>query len=197
MRCCSCKSENIIIDGCYVCTDCGTVQPEEIYVHTYDEEMNIRKKPTYKRTSHFSEHLNHLMALELTNIDDITVDMLKKHFKEIPTKTQLRKVIPKKYIRNVPLIMKLCWNIPPIAIQLSDESMFKQMFFRIVNASVEYNLKHFIHLDYILHQLCVLKGRSQYLDKIARIKNCKTIEKYNHYWKKICEKLKWKYMPYI
>ena len=198
LKCKICESENMVIDPqcIMVCVDCGSIQDAILVAGTYKEEHQIRKYYYYNRLGHFREYLNHLQANEKTQIDNETIEELKQKFSQPISLRKLRKFVPKKYHRSLNKIIFLVWKVEPITISVKDCQEFEGRFKKVLTAASDFQLKHFIQLNYILYQLCILTNKTQYLQKIPLMKNSNTIIKYNSFWKRICEANNWAYVRY-
>lgn len=197
-KCIECKKSSLINDqGQLVCTNCGTLQEAILVVEVDKTELGHNSQSVYLRKNHFSDFLRRIQGEQKTVIPNDLITELKQKFTTEPSQRQLRKVLPKCYNRSIHLIYNLCWNKELPHFNSQDIERFQRMFNKVSEVSKQlYNLKHFFHIHYLLYQFCILLKTNQYIKFIDKVKNIKTINRYNTMWKKICEKLDWHYNPY-
>jgi hypothetical protein len=195
-----------------VCTACGIctyIPSEEL---TYKEEQETSEKIitySYKRDNHFNEWILQFQAQEQTNIPDYLINQLRAEFKKQKIKslteiTQakvriiLKKIKMNKYYEHVPYITNILNGIQPPKMSQALEDKLRQMFKEIqkpFNLHCPDNRKNFLSYSYVLYKLCELLEHDEFLPYFPLLKAKDKLYQQDVIWKKICNELRWEFIP--
>jgi hypothetical protein len=196
-----------------VCDNCGiiiaTLISEEL---TYREEQETSEKIvnySYKRENHFNEWLSQFQAQETTNIPQEVIDQLRTELKKIKIKvveeitharvrSLLKKLKLNKYYEHVPYITNILSGISPPKMPQELEERLRIMFKDIqkpFDDNCPSERKNFLSYSYVLYKFCELLSEDSYLKYFPLLKSKEKLYQQDIIWKKICEELKWEYIP--
>lgn len=218
IQCSYCKKFNTthtdMRSGDLVCENCGlseTVPGEEL---TYREEQESTEKIvtySYKRDNHFNEWLLQFQAQEQTNIPEEVISNLRNEFKKQKIKNLdeithakvralLKKLKLNKYYEHVPYISNILNGINPPKMSEALEHRLRRMFKDIqepFNKNCPETRKNFLSYSYVLYKFCELLGEDDYLDCFPLLKSKDKLHHQDVIWKKICQDLKWEFIPTV
>ena len=198
-----------------VCDNCGmiiaTLISEEL---TYREEQETSEKIvnySYKRENHFNEWLSQFQAQETTNIPQEVIDQLRTELKKIKIKvveeitharvrSLLKKLKLNKYYEHVPYITNILSGISPPKMPQELEERLRIMFKDIqkpFDDNCPSERKNFLSYSYVLYKFCELLSEDSYLKYFPLLKSKEKLYQQDIIWKKICEELRWEYIPTI
>ena len=198
-----------------VCDNCGailaTLISEEL---TYREEQETSEKIvnySYKRENHFNEWLSQFQAQETTNIPPEVIDQLRTELKKIKIKvveeitharvrSLLKKLKLNKYYEHVPYITNILSGISPPKMPQELEERLRIMFKDIqkpFDDNCPSERKNFLSYSYVLYKFCELLSEDSYLKYFPLLKSKEKLYQQDVIWKKICEELRWEYIPTI
>ena len=198
-----------------VCDNCGmiiaTLISEEL---TYREEQETSEKIvnySYKRENHFNEWLSQFQAQETTNIPQDVIDQLRTELKKIKIKvveeitharvrSLLKKLKLNKYYEHVPYITNILSGISPPKMPQELEERLRIMFKDIqkpFDDNCPSERKNFLSYSYVLYKFCELLSEDKYLKYFPLLKSKEKLYQQDVIWKKICEDLRWEYIPTI
>ena len=198
-----------------VCDNCGmiiaTLISEEL---TYREEQETSEKIvnySYKRENHFNEWLSQFQAQETTNIPQEVIDQLRTELKKIKIKvveeitharvrSLLKKLKLNKYYEHVPYITNILSGISPPKMPQELEERLRIMFKDIqkpFDDNCPSERKNFLSYSYVLYKFCELLSEDSYLKYFPLLKSKEKLYQQDVIWKKICEELRWEYIPTI
>jgi uncharacterized Zn finger protein (UPF0148 family) len=198
-----------------VCDSCGAIIAilisEEL---TYREEQETSEKVInycYKRENHFNEWLSQFQAQEMTNIPDEVIEQLRVELKKMKIKkldeithTKIRSLLKKlrlnKYYEHVPYITNTLNGIKAPNMPLELEERLRIMFKDIqkpFDDNCPAERKNFLSYSYVLYKFCELLGEDEYLQYFPLLKSKEKLYQQDVIWKKICDDLKWQYIPTI
>jgi hypothetical protein len=216
--CEDCKTANLLYFAettDVVCGDCGKVVDimlsEEL---TYREEQESTEKIinySYKRENHFNEWLSQFQAQEMTNIPPEVIDNLRIELKKLKIKKLedithakirglLKKLKLNKYYEHVPYITNILngINAPNMPQELEERL---RIMFKDIQGPFEKNCpperKNFLSYSYVLYKFCELLGEDEYLQYFPLLKSKEKLYNQDVLFRKICEELKWEFIPTI
>jgi hypothetical protein len=217
-QCQSCSSSNVIHiqdTSELVCDKCGLVLAclisEEL---TYREEQETSEKVvnySYKRENHFNEWLSQFQAQEMTTIPPEVMDQLRselkkmkiKHLEDI-THAKIRGLLKKlrlnKYYEHVPYITNILNGIRAPNMPQELEEQLRIMFKEIqkpFDDNCPSDRKNFLSYSYVLYKFCELLGEDEYLQYFPLLKSKSKLYAQDQIWKKMCDDLKWEFIPTI
>jgi len=198
-----------------VCDKCGmiiaTIISEEL---TYREEQETSEKIvnySYKRENHFNEWLSQFQAQETTHIPTEVIEQLRNELKKIKIKvveeitharvrSLLKKLKLNKYYEHVPYITNILSGISPPKMPQEVEEKLRIMFKDIqkpFDDNCPSERKNFLSYSYVLYKFCELLSEDSYLKYFPLLKSKEKLYQQDVIWKKICNDLKWEYIPTI
>ena len=210
-----CNNEELTIhisSGYFSCIKCG--YSEELIIEgdktSYRECSNENSIYAYKRINHFNEWLNQFQGKETTEIpDDLFVNLMNELAKQRITNinkiniTKMRKILKSlgynKYYEHIPHILSKIGKKPPKISRNTEEElriMFKQI-------QLPFNLycpddrKNFLSYSYTLHKFCQLLDLEDLAKLFPMLKSKEKLREQDLLWKKICNHLKWEFIPSI
>lgn len=212
-----CTSCNIVklfnpSESTFICPQCAETElvimdPEK---PSYKDPINEPKQNTYRRINHCSELLNQSQGKELTEIEE---ELLKEIVDELKVLgiTDLSKVTPsniKQVLKNIGKSIKSehavyiankLNKIPLNTLPHDTVNIVKTMF---TAAEETWKIfkppgrKNFMNCNYIFHKIFELLGDEEQAEKWPLLKYDKLAE-HDEMWEKICNHLKWEFIPSI
>jgi hypothetical protein len=216
--CSTCKYSNIFHfhdTSELVCDGCGaiiaTLISEEL---TYREEQETSEKIvnySYKRENHFNEWLSQFQAQETTNIPQEVMDQLRNELKKLKIKSLdeitharvrslLKKLKMNKYYEHVPYITNILSGVKPPKMPQELEERLRIMFKDIqkpFDDNCPSHRRNFLSYSYVLYKFCELLSEDSYLQYFPLLKSKEKLYQQDLIWKKICDDLRWEYIPTI
>ncbi len=214
-RCANCNVEMLLYlsDGVQICDKCGLEQ--QILIES--EKPSFKDPPleavffSYKRINHFNELLAQFQAKESTeipedvftiilgeikkeriqNLQDLTTDKIKKYLK----KNGLT-----KYTDHVAHILYRINGVPPPQLSKDLEDRLRLMFKEIQGPFMEVcpnDRKNLLNYSYVLHKFFELLELDDFKKHFPLLKDREKLYHTEMVWKKICEKLGWKFIKSI
>jgi len=217
-ECKYCESSNIVHfhdTSELVCDSCGLVIASLISEElTYREEQETSEKVvnySYKRENHFNEWLSQFQAQEMTTIPDEVIEQLRSELKKMKIKkldeithTKIRGLLKKlrlnKYYEHVPYITNTLNGIKAPNMPQELEERLRIMFKDIqkpFDDNCPTERKNFLSYSYVLYKFCELLGEDEYLQYFPLLKSKEKLYQQDVIWKKICNDLRWEYIPTI
>ena len=217
-KCTNCPNSNIFHfsdTSELVCDSCGliiaTLISEEL---TYREEQETSEKIvnySYKRENHFNEWLSQFQAQETTNIPQEVIDELRNELKKIKIKSLeeitharvrslLKKLKLNKYYEHVPYITNILSGIKPPKMPQQLEERLRIMFKDIqkpFDDNCPSDRKNFLSYSYVLYKFCELLSEDSYLKYLPLLKSKEKLYQQDVIWKKICQDLRWEFIPTV
>jgi len=198
-----------------ICDGCGLVVTAHINQElTYREEQETSEKIinySYKRENHFNEWLSQFQAQETTTIPIEVMDQLRAELRKMKIKkledithikirSLLKKLRLNKYYEHVPYITNILNGIKPPNMPQELEECLRIMFKDIqkpFDDNCPTERKNFLSYSYVLYKFCELLSEDQYLQYFPLLKSKEKLYQQDMIWKKICEKLKWEFIPTV
>ena len=196
-----------------ICKECGAVEyllGEEV---GFKEEQEIEKHIvySYKRENHFNEWISQFQAKESTHVPDEVVAKLRTEFRKQKVKdlseithekvkALLKKLNYAKYYEHVPYIATIVSGITPPTMPQELEDKLRLMFHSIQAPFEKHkpaNRKNFLSYSFVLYKLSELLGEDQYLPCFPLLKSREKLYVQDQIWKKICDELRWEFIPTI
>lgn len=217
-ECPSCSYSNIIHvqdTSDLVCDSCGLIIASSISEElTYREEQETSEKIvnySYKRENHFNEWLSQFQAQEMTTIPQEVMDQLRTELKKMKIKkleeithakirSLLKKLRLNKYYEHVPYITNILNGIKAPSMPQALEERLRIMFKDIqkpFDDNCPEDRKNFLSYSYVLYKFCELLEEDEYLQYFPLLKSKSKLYAQDQIWKKICDTLRWQYIPTI
>ncbi len=213
--CFHCHNEMVLNHntGMLNCNNCGMT--ERIIV---DSDKQSHKEPpkemtsfSYKRINHLNEILSQFQAKETTEIPDAVYDKILLELKKeridnmtLLTKEKLREILKKidetDYYEHIPYIINQLNGLPPPVISPEIEEIIRGLFLQAqhpFNTHCPDARKNFLTYGYTLYKLFELLELDEYLPNFKFLKDRKKLYEQEQIWKKICQELKWEFIPSI
>ena len=195
------------------CHHCG--RTTFIYIDcdkpSYKDPPPEQSNYAYKEINHFKEWLAYAQAKESTEIPShiynlILLEIKKNRIKNMAklTKTHIRGYLKKlkqaKYYEHAPLILMKLTNIAPLRFSDYLEKRLIDMFTEVL--MVYRHVKpddrtNFFSYSYILYKFLELLGYDDYKNYFALFKGNENLKKQDRIFSKICEVLRWQFIPSI
>jgi hypothetical protein len=201
------------IDSVLCCEKCGFT--EKILINS--EKVSYKDPPressyfAYKRINHFNEWLAQFQAKETTDIPQDVYNGIMKELKkdkfikleELSYKT-IREILKKlkfnKYYEHIPHIINIINGKPAPVLTRQYEDQLRMMFKEIQTPFMEHcpsDRKNFLSYSYVLHKFCELLELDDLLSYFPLLKSREKLQQQDNIWEKICQSLKWQYIPSI
>ena len=210
---CGVEKTLYISDGKLICNLCG----EETTILVDSDKPSYKDPPrevsyfAYKRINHFNEWLAQFQAKESTDIpqevyDNIIIELKKERIINMNelTPLKLREILKKlkknKYYEHIPHIINKLNGIPPPVMSRETEEELRRMFKEIQLPFHKYcpaNRKNFLSYSYVLHKFVQLLELDEFLPCFMLLKSREKLHQQDQIWKKICDHLKWQFIPSI
>ena len=216
--CESCGDEMLLEQntGTIICMNCG--YQEQVLI---DSDKPSYKDPPkeitsfcYKRINHLNECLAQFQGKETTDIpeeiyNEILVEIKKERIKNMAdiTPGKLRLILKKLnragYYEHVPYIINQLNGLPPPVISPEVEEIIRNLFKEIQEPFERHRdeaftlkkRKNFISYSYVVYKLFELLELDDYLDRFQQLKSSSKKYQQDILWKKICEEVKWQFIP--
>lgn len=203
------NTSDVVCDGCGYIID--MIVSEEL---TYREEQESSEKIinySYKRENHFNEWISQFQAQEMTTIPQEVIDQLRLELKKMKIKkldeithtkirTLLKKLKLNKYYEHVPYITNILNGIKAPNMPQELEERLRIMFKDIQKPFDKHcpqGRKNFLSYSYVLYKFCELLGEDEYLPCFPLLKSKEKLYQQDVIFKKICNDLKWEFIPTI
>jgi hypothetical protein len=213
--CDKCNVEKIVhmSQGKLICPSCG----DEIFILIDSDKPSYKEPPreicyfAYKRINHFNEWLAQFQAKESTDIptelyDAILLELKKERVDNMETLSPikvreiLKKLKQNKYYEHVAHIINKINGKPPPIMNRKTEEELRRMFKKIQIPFYKHcprNRKNFLSYSYVLHKFVQLLELDDFLDCFLLLKSREKLHQQDIIWKKICEELKWEFIPSV
>jgi len=201
------------IHGCMICPTCGN--EEKILVDcdtpSYKEPPRELTYFAYKKINHANEWLSQFQAKEST---DISEDIFEKIIRELKkesyinlkqlTVEKVRDILKKldltKYYEHCHYITNRITGKPAPVITGDLEEKVRNMFKEIQGPWMKYcpsDRSNFFSYPYIFYKFFQLLDKDEYLSYCRLLKSREKLQEHDEVWKKICDDLKWQYIPTV
>jgi len=196
-----------------ICKECGATEyilGDEV---GFKEEQDLEKHIvySYKRENHFNEWISQFQAKESTTVPEEVIAKLRTEFrkqkvKELSeithekVKALLKKLGYAKYYEHVPYIATIVSGITPPTMPQALEDKLRLMFHAIQAPFEKHkpaNRKNFLSYSFVLYKMSELLGEDQYLPCFPLLKSREKLYVQDQIWKKICDELKWEFIPTV
>ena len=213
--CVTCNKERklFLSEGKMICESCG----DETKILIDSDKPSYKDPPreisyfAYKRINHFNEWLAQFQAKESTDIpkeiyDEILNELKKERILNVNNLTQkkLREILKKlkknKYYEHIPHIINKLNGIPPPIMTRKTEEELRRMFKEIqipFQSHCPSERKNFLSYSYILHKFVQLLELDEFISCFVLLKSREKLHQQDVIWKKICEELRWEFIPSI
>ncbi len=214
-KCPCCDVEMILYssDGVQICQKCGLEQN----VIIESEKPSFKDPPieavffSYKPINHFNEILAQFQAKESTEIPEevytiILQEIKKERITNLTTLTtdKIKKYLKKngltKYTDHIAYILYKINGVPPPQLSKDLEEKLRLMFKEIQGPFMEVcpnDRKNLLNYSYVLHKFFELLELDDFKKYFPLLKDREKLYKTEMVWKKICEKLGWKFIKSI
>jgi hypothetical protein len=214
-QCSQCNVEMVLYlsDGIQICQKCGLEQ--QLLIES--EKPSFKDPPleavffSYKRINHFNELLAQFQAKESTEIPEevysIILGEIKKerisNLQDLSTE-KIKKYLKKngltKYTDHVAHILYKINGVPPPQLSKDLEDKLRLMFKEIQGPFMEVcpnDRKNLLNYSYVLHKFFELLELDDFKKHFPLLKDREKLYHTEMVWKKICEKLGWKFIKSI
>lgn len=208
-----CEREMLLNETFLDCSSCG--YRDAILI---DSEKPSYKDPpremvyyAYKKINHFNEWLSQFQAKETTEIpaavlDQIRAELKKDHLSDMAKlkTSKLKDVIKKlklsKYYDHIPHVLaRLKGVTAPVLSREVEEKlrfMFKEIQFSFVNHCPK-KRSNFLSYSFVLYKFCELLELDEFLPCFPLLKSHEKLYMQDKIWKKICEDMRWEFIPTV
>jgi hypothetical protein len=155
--------------------------------------------------------LSQFQAKESTEINKITIDKIKHEISKLRitdynllTNQQLKGIL--KYLKlndhyeHIPYIKSRLTNKTAPTISREEEDQLLKMFDLIQEPFKKHcpkNRINFLSYSYVLHKFCELRELDEFINCFPLLKSRTKLRVQDEIWKKICNELKWEYIPSV
>jgi predicted RNA-binding Zn-ribbon protein involved in translation (DUF1610 family) len=212
-KCESCQNNmqiNEIISE-LICDNCGNTL--NIMITTEKNSYNDPPKEvnyfSYKRINHFNEWLAQFQAKETTEIPDniyheinneikknINLNVTNINYKQV--REILKKLNYNKYYEHIPYLINIISGKESPKLTRKEEEILRSLFKEIQIPFMKHcppDRKNFLSYSYVLHKFCELLEYDNLLCYFTLLKSREKLQQQDNIWKKICQELKWEYIP--
>lgn len=210
---CGVERKLFMSDGKMICPNCG----DEKFILIDSDKPSYKEPPrelsyfAYKRINHLNEWLAQFQAKESTDIpqevyDKILLELKKERMEDISQLSthKLREILKKlklnKYYEHVPHIINRLNGVPPPTISREIEEELRRMFKEIQMPFHKFcpkDRKNFLSYSYVLHKFMQLLEMDEFLPCFMLLKSREKLHQQDQIWKKICEYLRWEFIPSV
>lgn len=214
--CDNCNIDKILIlsDGIFLCEECGDT--DLIIIDSdkpnFKDYVSNKSAFPYKRSNHFSDWLSGFQAKESTEIPphiyaDVVNELKKMRYSDFEkevTISVIRSILkklqyPGYYEHSMHILTKITKKTPPF-INREVEKELKKMFEEIqepFERNKPPDRANFLSYSYILRKFFQLLEMDEYVESFKLLKDRDKLRKQDYIWKKICEDLRWEFIPSI
>lgn len=212
-KCRQCGNEMILnqIESLLECKNCGI--SEFIYIDcekpSYKDPPPEQSNYAYKKINHFKEWLVYAQAKESTDIPteiitNIYKEIKKERIRNLATlnknkiKDYLKELGYDKYYEHSPLILMKIQGIPPLRLSPRLEKRLVDMFTEVLpiySIVKPNNRRNFFSYSYILYKFLELLEYDDEKRYFNLFKGTENLKKQDILFKKICNILKWEFIP--
>jgi len=212
-QCEICHNEMIMClnEANLTCSKCG----HQEFILVDSDKPSYKDPPreisyyAYKKINHFNEWLAQFQAKESTDIhkdvyDEILLQLKKERITDMSTlkPTKLREILRKmkcsKYYEHIPhIINRLNGQNAPF-MSREDEEKLRHMFREIQPSFKKHcpkGRRNFLSYGYVLYKFCELLEMDEYVACFPLLKNRDKLYLQDKTWQKICEDMRWGYIP--
>jgi len=195
------------------CEKCGLIKNILLNLEKIQYKDSNRETTyfAYKRINHFNEWLAQFQAKETTDIPQAIYSgifqELKKlkitNYKNIDYKlirSILKKLNFNKYYEHIPHIINIINGNKAPLLSRKHEEQLRMMFKEIQTPFMKFcpdDRKNFLSYSYVLHKFCELIELDELLIYFPLLKSREKLQQQDFIWKKICNYLKWQYIPSV
>ena len=125
----------------------------------------------------------------ITNMADLT---------PIKVRDILKKLKYNKYYEHIPHIINKLNGIPPPVMSRDNEEKLRRMFKEIqipFHKHCPKDRKNFLSYSYVLHKFVQLLSMDEFLICFPLLKSREKLHQQDIIWKKICNELRWEFVP--
>jgi uncharacterized Zn finger protein (UPF0148 family) len=207
---CNVAREEITGEGILVCPKCGGEEYALIVndVPAFNDPPKERNNYAYKKGNHLNEILNQFQAKESTIIpddlmNDIFVEIKKRRITEVgedDIREILKKLGKSKYYEHQMYILSRVNGHRPPVITPEIEEKIRAMFQEIQTPFLIHcpsDRTNFLSYSYILYKFIELLELDEYKAFFPLLKSRDRRIQHDVVWKKICEDLKWEFIPSV
>jgi len=195
------------------CQNCGIIKSILLNLEKIQYKDSNRETTyfAYKRINHFNEWLAQFQAKETTDIPQEIFDGIFKELKKLKIidyknidykliRSILKKLNFNKYYEHIPHIINIINGNKAPLLSRKHEEQLRMMFKEIQTPFMKYcpdDRKNFLSYSYVLHKFCELIELDDLLIYFPLLKSREKLQQQDFIWKKICNHLKWQYIPSV
>ena len=210
-----CKNIELILylsEGYVICPKCGIC--DEILMDSdkpnYKEPLPDSSVYAYKRLNHLNEWLAQFQAKESTDIPDDVYEkilleikkekLINKRLKPKKMRDILKRLELNKYYEHIQHIINKVTGVPPPKITKQIEEKLRWMFKEMQEPFILFcpkTRKNFLNYSFTLHKCFQLLDLDDFLPCFPLLKSNEKLKEQDYLWKKICNHLRWQFIPSI
>lgn len=210
---CNIARDELSEEGILVCPKCGS----EEYMLVVSDFPSFRDPPkernnyAYKKINHLNEILNQFQAKESTIIpeevmNEVICEIKKRRIQNVAelTETSMREILKKlnrsKYYEHATHILSRLNGNPPPTITPEIEEKIRTMFQEIQAPFLLYcpdDRTNFLSYSYILYKFFELLELDEYKAYFPLLKSRDRLIAHDQIWLKICDYLRWEFIPSV
>lgn len=209
---CKCGSMNTshCSDWEQVCDDCGQVEFIDTDELGFKEEQDMDKTVaySYKKENHFNEWMLQFQGKESTTVPEHVVSDVRNEIKKqrlgkvehAKVREILKKLKYNKFYEHAPYIAMVVSGNPPPVMNQEMEDHLRLMFHQIQSPFKKHcpgDRTNFLSYSYVLYKFCELLGEDRFLPCFPLLKSNDKLYRHDQIWRKICEDLRWQFIPTI
>lgn len=163
----------------------------------------------YKRSNHFQEWISQTQGREHTSIpdhvyDQILTELKKQKFENMAAlkvrklKEVMKKLHLNRYFEHISHILCHINGTPVVNMPPELEVQLRRMFQLIQAPFLQHapkSRKNFLSYSYVLHKFLQLLGEDEYIVHFPLLKSRQKLHAQDVIWRKICETLRWEFIP--
>tara|TARA_B110000211_G_C14092359_1_gene559888 strand:- start:8132 stop:9250 length:1119 start_codon:yes stop_codon:yes gene_type:complete len=214
-KCQQCEVHRILKSkkGVLICPKCGSIEK----ILTDNTTASYKDPPreityfAYKKINHANEFLSQFQAKESTVIDKKIYDLIKSELNKERylnirkiTPNKIREILKKlhltKYYEHSHYITNRLSGNPPPTLNNDLEEKLRNMFRQIQSSWIKHcpsNRANFFSYPYVFYKFFELLEEDKYLPYCRLLKSREKLHEHDEVWKKICEELRWEYIPTV
>tara|TARA_Y100000591_G_scaffold332571_1_gene370442 strand:- start:1296 stop:2156 length:861 start_codon:yes stop_codon:yes gene_type:complete len=212
-KCINC--DKILTHAEHTCSSCAVVQEVDWLEmpSVNDMKYNIKTHSSitcaYKRINHFNEKLSQFQGKEKTVIPDEIYDRIRDEIYKNPklsleslTPREMKYILKKlglsKYYEHINYITNKINSYKLPTLSPEEEDKLRHMFNEIQEPFAKYSpnwRKNFLNYAYIFRKFMELLSYDYLLENFSELKSREKLYEQDKIWKKICNQLKWQFIP--
>ncbi|NBR14250.1 MAG: hypothetical protein EBU01_06670 [Crocinitomicaceae bacterium] len=208
---CNIAREEIHSEGILVCPKCGSEEYSLVVSDfpSFRDPPKERNNYAYKKKNHLNEILNQFQAKESTEIpeevmNEVICEIKKRRIDNIAMlddqniREILKKIGRNRYYEHSAHILSRLNGNPPPTITPEIEDKIQAMFQEVQAPYLMFcpdDRRNFLSYHYIVYKFLELLELDEYKEHFPLLKSRDRLIQHDQIWKKICDYLKWEFIP--